>query len=131
MLLNGARNCSIVGAIFCLAFEELDMFLLDDLKKGVLERGRNIFAHDEHVQAASLQPRPDIVRGKVFISLCVLAVLAGRKSTDVKPFPKSADDGKTLIRPMTRRSLFQSPRGLTFRLIRTSSLTKLLSQHSC
>ena len=90
--------------MFCLAFEELDMFLIDDLKKGVLDRGRNIFAHDEHVQAASLRPRPDIVRGKVFISPCVLAVFIGRKSVDVKPFPKSADDGKTLIRPMIRRS---------------------------
>lgn len=65
---KGARNCSIVGATFCLGFEVSWMLLFSEgLKKGV----RPIFcvelAQLEHTQAPSLRTSTENRRGKEFI----------------------------------------------------------------
>lgn len=59
----------MVGAAFCLGFEDSEICrLIDDLKNGVEALGLVAFAHDEHTQAASLRPKPDNKRGKEFIA---------------------------------------------------------------
>ena len=66
---KGARNCSIVGAAFCLGLDDSEMFrLIEGLKKVVEGLCRLDFAHDEHSQAAFLRPKPDTKRGKFFIA---------------------------------------------------------------
>jgi len=65
---KGARNCSIVGTAFCLGFEDSEICrLIEGLKNGVEDLCRVDFAHDEHIQAASLRAKPDNKRGKEFI----------------------------------------------------------------
>lgn len=64
---EGSRNCSIVGAALLLGFELLDRFLIDGLKKGVFACWEADFAHDEHVQAASLGAIRERILGKLFM----------------------------------------------------------------
>jgi hypothetical protein len=65
---NGVRNCSMVGATFCLGFEVLWRDLLSEgLKKRLVRSFWFDFAQNEHIQAPSLRARPDIRRGKLFI----------------------------------------------------------------
>lgn len=67
--LKGARNCSIVGAVFWLVFELSEIYLLvEGLKKGVEGFRRVAFvAHDEHTQAASFRATWLHNRGMPFI----------------------------------------------------------------
>jgi len=59
----------MVGAAFCRGFEEFEIFLIKGLKNGVPGRWRVAFAHELHVQAASLRAILDSMRGKAFILL--------------------------------------------------------------
>lgn len=72
-LWNGARNSSIVGAAFCLGFEDSEICrLIEGLKNAIEDLCRFAFAHDEHTQAASLQPSRDSKLGNLFIVLIVV-----------------------------------------------------------
>ena len=65
---KGARSSSIVGTALFLGFEVSEICrLIEGLKNGVDGFGRLDLAHDVQTQAASLRPRPDNKRGKVFI----------------------------------------------------------------
>jgi len=65
-VLNGARICSWVGAALRCGLVVLEIFLMECLKKG-FGCWRRDFAHEEHVQIASLRVIPPSRRGKVFI----------------------------------------------------------------
>lgn len=67
--LKGARNCSMVGAAFCLVFELSEMDLLvEGLKEGVDGFRRVAFvAHGEHTQAVSFRANWPHNRGMPFI----------------------------------------------------------------
>jgi hypothetical protein len=58
----------MVGTAFCLGLEDSEICrLIEGLKMGVDDLCRADLAHDEHIQAASLRPKPDSKRGKEFI----------------------------------------------------------------
>jgi hypothetical protein len=66
---NGFRNCSIVGATFCLGFDVFDTVLvfIDGLENLVLGDWRSAREHEEHVQAALLRAGPESVLARLCI----------------------------------------------------------------
>lgn len=67
--LKGARNCSIVGAVFWPVFELFEICFLVEELESVIEgfRRRAFVAHDEQTQAASFRATWLHNRGTPFI----------------------------------------------------------------